>query len=452
MAVQWEVIEQHLDEAAFQVEALERGLDGAAPSLSVLQRGPERRLLAHVDALVVGGRAIAEELLLPVAKGRIACDAAGHTAVAMALVGLSRLDAWAWMASQPSAALRDAAVQGAVWAATPSSDAWVLRQLDAAGPAGPGAGLLAYAGRRRLRLPAVAGHWLRHLDPAVAATVWQALAGRLDPAMLREHEGVVLMQEDRAAQHAALLPLLAAGSRRAWALCEELTLTPEPSLDAAQLYAALGGPEQHRRLAAHLPPRGHSVALRALADSGNAALVPRLLHCLQAGDPVAQRLAGEAIAAITGMPLDDGDAGLLAARPQRTAPIDGALPPVEEDPEALAALPPLDEDTQDAAAVAQAPAGALLPDAVAVAAWWQAAAAAYRLDTRYLGGAPFSSRVARAALVHGPMRSRHVLARSLLVRSRGRLHLDTRALPGHQLAALGLPAPRSPLRGPVQGW
>ena len=71
---------------------------------------------------------------------------------------------------------------------TPSSDAWVLRQLDAAGPAGPGAGLLAYACRRRLRLPAVAGQdssklWVTAPDPHPNAYANGLYAEFLYPAL-----------------------------------------------------------------------------------------------------------------------------------------------------------------------------------------------------------------------------------------------------------------------------
>jgi hypothetical protein len=61
--VLWDVVEEHLDEAAFLVGQFERALEHPARLLSELDRYPEGRLRAHVDALAIGGAPVRERLL-----------------------------------------------------------------------------------------------------------------------------------------------------------------------------------------------------------------------------------------------------------------------------------------------------------------------------------------------------------------------------------------------------
>jgi hypothetical protein len=65
VSAQTEIFQDLLDDAAFLWTQREQGL--AAPDLKLqeLMEGCEGRLLAHLDALVLGGDPVAEALLLP---------------------------------------------------------------------------------------------------------------------------------------------------------------------------------------------------------------------------------------------------------------------------------------------------------------------------------------------------------------------------------------------------
>src|SRR5687768_14296182 len=62
--VMMDVLEEHLDEAAFLWSQWERALVSPSFELSDIAE-LEERLLAHLDGLVVGGETAASELLLP---------------------------------------------------------------------------------------------------------------------------------------------------------------------------------------------------------------------------------------------------------------------------------------------------------------------------------------------------------------------------------------------------
>lgn len=61
----WDVVEEHLDEAAFLWTQWERGLHSPLYKLHTLRDRVEERMLAHLDGLVVGGEAVAQRLLYP---------------------------------------------------------------------------------------------------------------------------------------------------------------------------------------------------------------------------------------------------------------------------------------------------------------------------------------------------------------------------------------------------
>src|SRR5687767_2503153 len=63
--VRWDVIEEHLEEAAFLWTQWETALDAPDFTLSEVADTIEARLLAHLDALEIGGPAVARRLLEP---------------------------------------------------------------------------------------------------------------------------------------------------------------------------------------------------------------------------------------------------------------------------------------------------------------------------------------------------------------------------------------------------
>src|SRR3569623_2079547 len=67
--IMWDLYEEHLDEAAFLWGQWERSLDAANYTLDEVIDGPEERLRAHLDGLVLGGRAVADKLLIQALGG-----------------------------------------------------------------------------------------------------------------------------------------------------------------------------------------------------------------------------------------------------------------------------------------------------------------------------------------------------------------------------------------------
>src|SRR5262245_27865605 len=63
--VLWDVVEEHLDEVEFGFHLLDAMSNHPRLTLADLKRYPEARLLAHLDALIVGGEAIVERVLAP---------------------------------------------------------------------------------------------------------------------------------------------------------------------------------------------------------------------------------------------------------------------------------------------------------------------------------------------------------------------------------------------------
>ncbi len=57
----WDVVEEHLDEAAFLASQWERAL-ASRLTLDEVAAGPEARLLAHLDGLAVAGVAAVQEI------------------------------------------------------------------------------------------------------------------------------------------------------------------------------------------------------------------------------------------------------------------------------------------------------------------------------------------------------------------------------------------------------
>src|SRR3954462_9549606 len=82
--LRWDVLEQHLLEAGFLWLQREAALASNRYSLADVESGPERRLLAHVDALATSGRRGAEGLVQLALE---ADDAELRGAAALALSG-----------------------------------------------------------------------------------------------------------------------------------------------------------------------------------------------------------------------------------------------------------------------------------------------------------------------------------------------------------------------------
>lgn len=448
----WEVLEQHLDEAEFQADNFEYALDSAVYTLDTLGKGPERFLLAHIDALLIGGKPVIDRLIVPVVEEPDPTTPGRLVAAAWVLIAAGRFDLFGKLLFHAEPGVRRAAARAGGLAANQNADRWVLARFGADVAPTEICGLLNYAAACRLAPPGPLFAWLQHTDATVVAAAVRAAAAA-DPMAHGAVFEWLLEHPDRAVRAEALFPSLLTGSPKAWVACERAALKDEaPSLTATSLYAALGGPAHHGKLAARLPENKARLAcLYGLAFSGNVDLVPGLLPWLATGEPVTVKLVAQAIAAITGVDLDS-PALRAGAAPPKAAP--NELPPADEDPEAQAALPPLEDDDLDTPPVPPPELALPDPNPAGFDTWWRESGGGFKSGVRHLGGKPLSPAAAADFLARAPLRLRHPVAQSIAIRSQGEVRLDTRAfsfVQTDELAAVkALPASR--LHGKFHGW
>jgi uncharacterized protein (TIGR02270 family) len=433
--VLWDVVEEHLDEAAFLWSQWEAALASPRHTLASVANGPEARLVAHLDGLLVAGAPAQERVLLPALAGD---DAERAFAAALALLegagreGLARVVERLAAAGPPLAA---AITRALALTRRPGVDPELLALARSGAPASVGPALEALAFRavpvaHDVLLAAVAALPPDRIAPAVRAArlAGPRALGIVDRA-LGAPPGPVL--------DAALETGLLLGLPEAWTACVRVAETGGPGSAFPLLLLALGGePSEVDRLAGAARDEAlRPAALTALAFTGRAAAVDACLPYLR--DPKAARLAAEAISTITG----------LAVEGRYQAP----EPPPPEEPV------PLEQDDLDANLVPGPDALLRVPAADALEGWWSKARAQLDGRARCLGGEPWTAKAALAALAGGSMRRRRAVALDLAVRTRGEWTLETRTWAEDQrrlLAERPLPAAAdltSPLRRLVGG-
>ena len=417
--LRWDVLEEHLDEAAFLHAQWERALRGPEYVLAEVVEGPEERLLAHLDGLVVGGRAAAERLLLPALE-------ADEPDVAFAA-------AWALLASEDGdftgavvAALGKAEPElaasiGRALMLAPRADVFgPLAPLLASGPPPAQAAALEVLAFRRRDPGANLAPLLRAQDASVrraALRLARHVPARVHPQALELAVGA----EEPEERNLAIAAGLVLGSRAAWEACEAAARDGGPGWAFPALAWALSGAPDLAPLLAGLEDEARRAdAIFALGFTGRVAAVDAVAPWLE--DEALARLAGEAVSAVTGLVLESE----FAAEPKRWDP------DAEED----------DEEDEPAGPEADLPA----PEGQVVQAWWEHARTTLDPAARYLGGKPWSAEALVAALREGPMRRREALAFDLAVRTRGAVQLEPFAWAreqGEELTSLAAPALRA---------
>jgi uncharacterized protein (TIGR02270 family) len=408
--IRWDIVEEHLDEAAFLYGQWERALVDPEYTLGEVLSGPEERLLAHLDGLVVAGRRASEKLLLPALGGD---DPGVVFAAAYALLASEDGDfsepvLKALAEGEPVAA---DAVRRALQV-TPRGDLYGrLAPLLAKGPAPVQARALEVLAFLRID-PRV------RLDPLARSTdepLRRAIlrVGRIFPAQVPlQLVELALTSKDPAERALALEVGLVQGSKGAWAAVERALAAPVPPPEWAQaaLLWALSGERELRPLLSGLTdPKRRNAALFALGFTGRVAAVEAALPWL--ADEQAGKVAAEAFSAVTGLVIE-----------RRFA-----VPGERWDPDAP-------EDEEEAAEGPEADLPAPAPEAIV--AWWQAEKARFDPAQRWLGGKPWAIEGVVAALEEGPCRRRSALALDLAIRSRGQHQLEATAPARRQVAEL----------------
>jgi uncharacterized protein (TIGR02270 family) len=384
----WDIVEEHLDEAAFLYWMRKIQLQAPDHDLATIASGPEARLLAHVDALVVGGSPVCERMLLPVLTDERA-DPERVAAAALALLAgdFRERAAEALVAALPRLrgdrldALCDALCLARVDAAAPRVLALVGKSSD---PAVVAAGLRILAALRAdpgTLLP----DWLASDKPAI-------VQGALSIVMaVRRGDclgtvGRLVDSTDPGTRDRALDAALVLGSSEAGSICVERAFHPtKADAHALLLCGLLGGPAEHAQLATFLE-RGTHVAdvLWAIGFAGRPEHADAALPFLEHGSARVAKLAGETFVSITGH------------APRREPP----------GPQADADVAPIafEDDDLDADLVPSAIDRLPRIDPAQAKAWWDSRRAGFAASGRYILGRAFSLDALAHALRHGSAR------------------------------------------------
>lgn len=406
-----DVLEEHLDEAAFHFSRWEQAL--LSPHLGISHTAErEERLLAHLDGLVVGGESATTELLLPALEAE---EAERVSAASLALLdgpGARGLEA-TLAAFDGGSAMQREYVGRALGLSERDGLAMVLTQRLSADDV-------------HLRIVAFEVLAFRDMVPAETRLKWlhQEDAGQV-VAALRDtrplpHDALrgalprLLSDPRPGVREAAILAGLVSGSRAAWKACHEAAELGGVGRRQCLLALALGGEAREVEWLTSLLPEEElrPDVLWALGFSGQARAAEACLEWMS--DEKAAALAGEAFSAITGLELNEQ---------YQQAP--------REEEEMLI---PLEEEDLNADLAPGPEASLPVPRREAVEGWWHEARKGFERGARYLRGKRLGAAELLAALGSEPMRRRPALALELAIRSRGTRRLQPRAFTSRQRA------------------
>ena len=394
----WDIYEEHLDEAAFLWGQWERAMVAANQTLDDVIAGPEERLLAHLDGLVLGGRRVAEKLLIPALgdedEGKVfagtwalvQAEDADHLDLIVQRLPKAEPPAFAALARALELSTRRdlPARLGKLWE---TSDARVQGALlDILAPRDP-----AWAG---LRLESC----LAASAPALQAAALRALRWRMDPAA-GQYVYQALGAQDGAVRQEAIATGYAMRMPAVLDACRREAPTTEDSCRLPLALLALGGVPADRQLVlsrlAVAEAQRHAIwALGFLGDVETADMLVAMLD-----DEAKARVAGESLSTITGLVID----GPMAQPGVTRGPGVEDVAPEDPVPEALP------EDLLR------------MPAAAAVRKWLQGARGHFQPGARYLCGAPWSEGALRAGLGKVATWRRGVLALEAVAKGRGSL-------------------------------
>lgn len=402
----WDIVEEHLDEAEFLWEQWEHSLVAPHYTLTEVADGPEERLLAHLDGLVVNGPLVAERLLVPTISD---LDAEPTRVRAAALALLQRPDE-AGVASV-LAAFQELPLQ--------RDD--LARALECSDRADLRSRISTLLTATDLDLRHSAARIMAFHDPSFTDAIPTLLASdrttdralglrlatRLPDEARHRHEILASLRSDHpelrdiALRSGALL-----GMPEAWTRARDLVRSMDPSAGHASLLLALRGEaaDTPLLLASVAAEPTRNAGLWALGYVGTAEAVDATLQWLE--DDAHARLAGEALAAITGLDLEDADLTRVASE-------DEALEHSPQDD-----LP--------------------LPDPMGVLLWWRENRDRFADGRRHVAGMPRTLAGQWAAIQGGPMRRRgaHLLALQLQLPAKHRPSLEVLAPTRRQRAEL----------------
>ncbi|RJS18326.1 hypothetical protein DRW03_24635 [Corallococcus sp. H22C18031201] len=401
LPIAWDTYAAHLDEGAFLWRQRMRALVGPDYVLDEMAE-LEGRLLAHVDALVLGGRKVAARVLVPalglhddagvVAAATLALlmqEDSATESIESILQHILEGDEATCMALRPALSL----------AGTESMKQRLLPLLDSATtPAFLTKTVLDILGAWRVDPGPVLQPLLTHEEPGIRAAAFRCVRpypSRLSDEVLRWGLRSSLPEVSDSALEAGLI----AGMQRAWHECRRQVETRDSSPELAlQALAIMGGPTgQALVLAALKDPRRQKHALHALGLLGTLDAAEAALSFMKT-DELAP-LAAEAFSTVTGWSVTPSGTG---TEPQAMGTTEAPSEPKPKDD-----LPH--------------------PNAAQAEHWWQTQGRRFERTQRYVLGRPFGQETLLSALRESSMYRRRSLALVLALRTRGECVVDPNA-------------------------
>lgn len=435
-----EVHEHYLHEAELLFESWDLALDSPAFVLDELLEGPEQRLVAQLDGLIVGGPEIVDTLLLPLLADEPEDDEHRTRAAALTILlsgTLAACEQVLALLEHSEPLVWRAIVRALGLAQREGLTNWLARDLGKCQGSAL-TGRLAALADRRVDLGRWVLQWLASEDLRISAAAARLARYGSDLDGIR---GVVplLRVSDPATRREALLSALSCGISGAWSLVHEWARdTSDPMHETCRRWLAMVGDAATQAWLIAEARRCPSVAsLSCAALTGRVAAAELALELLEHAELA--RVAGEVLGIVAGVPVDDDSLWL----DEGAASQFGAS---EHE-----ALPALDDDDLDAELAPGPEQWFRLPNPSTMRAWWSEQRSLLHTNTRYREGRPIEGHLVRACLLESPMRRRHALAEELLLRSGGRIELDTRTWARLQRAQV-LAAPLESINHQIAPW
>jgi len=404
--LQWEVFEDHLHEAGFLLTQWERALHSPRFTLEEVAEGIERRLLAHLDALALGGPEVARRLLYPALEQE---DTETLTASALVLLATGAdsdrqyvLERFEHAENEERACFQRALELSPLPSCVPRLHV-LLESSEPHLQAAAMEVLVAWQAEPGPLLKSL----LVHSSSAVRGAALKSARFTKEPVESRA-VNVALAGDNELLRDNALITALVLGVDAAWAHCRRLAASTQEGGAFPRLLLGFGGDDSDLRFLlerATSPDIGPS-CLWALGFSGRMEAAEQCLELLS-HETLGSR-AAESFCAITGLQLEQHFLSPTLGRELDDSEVEESSPEDE--------LP--------------------FADPEAVRHWWETHRSRFQKNTRYLLGRPLTPAGLFESYSWVPMRRCHVLAQEIHLRSRGRLQVPSRAFSDSQRAAL----------------
>jgi uncharacterized protein (TIGR02270 family) len=419
----WDIVEEHFDESEFLFGQWRRALYSPNHTLADLGRTFERRLAAHLDALLIAGDIVADRILYP----RLQDASTPRSALVAALAVLSEgsqdsvLSILELALGGDGGPLQDALTTALGLVNVTEIDRLTRERMELATSEKMQAVLLSILTARGINPKLRLSSYSTSTNPRLLAAALAA-AGRFADMEQVTFAERLLEDRDPVVQKTAFTTALILGSRFAWRSClQSVEYSPNPHPVFCSVVAMLGGPTDHEILfrqlqhSAQLEAKIWSIGLCGTVAAGNLCLT----H-LESGNDRIAKVAADSLAWIGGADLKNPDFQKSALEPSAET----TLPPLEEDDLSH----DLNVDGVDEAST---------PNIGRIADWWTDIRTQFDRDRRYILGRPFSLQSVIRALEEGPLWRRHDLALEVAIRTKGKEHVSSNAFSSRQRREIG---------------